>query len=151
MLIFPHWIQLGSARSATLTQSLHRGRAVVLFRTTPPPSIQSPAPEPCSFIGQERARDVMRPSLPSLVVPQILIRTKLLDAYHTLCSYSFWVTQPPQRGGPCSFLPSLGWFAPPKSTRAWEPTLLWNQLHQQSGERPCSEALSFRTIQFGEP
>jgi len=20
----------------------------------------------------------------------------------------------------------LGWFAPPKSTRAWEPTLLWN-------------------------
>src|ERR1700730_17154877 len=57
MLIFPQWIQLGSARSATFTQSLHRGRAVVLFRTTPPPSIQSPVPEPCSFIGQERARD----------------------------------------------------------------------------------------------
>src|SRR5258707_14228259 len=61
MLIFPQWIQLGSARSATLTQSLHRGRAVVLFRTTPPPSIQSPVPEPCSFIGQERSRVVMRP------------------------------------------------------------------------------------------
>jgi hypothetical protein len=24
----------------------------------------------------------------------------------------------------------LGWLAPPKSTRAWEPTLSWNQLHQ---------------------
>jgi hypothetical protein len=34
-------------------------KAVVLFRTTPPPSTQSPVPEPCSFIGQERARDVM--------------------------------------------------------------------------------------------
>jgi len=27
-----------------------------------------------------------------------------------------------------SFLPGLGWLAPLKSTRAWEPTLLWNQL-----------------------
>ena len=27
-----------------------------------------------------------------------------------------------------SFLPGLGWLAPPKSTRAREPTLLWNQL-----------------------
>src|SRR6202521_2686251 len=26
----------------------------------------------------------------------------------------------------------FGWFAPPKLTRVWEPTLLWNQLHQQS-------------------
>src|SRR5215831_3929683 len=26
-----------------------------------------------------------------------------------------------------SFLPSLGWFAPPKLTRGWEPTLSWNQ------------------------
>src|SRR6266704_5405948 len=25
-----------------------------------------------------------------------------------------------------SFLPSLGWLAPPKFTRVWEPTLLWN-------------------------
>src|SRR6202158_2637556 len=24
----------------------------------------------------------------------------------------------------------FGWFAPPKLTRVWEPTLLWNQLHQ---------------------
>jgi hypothetical protein len=23
----------------------------------------------------------------------------------------------------------FGWFAPPKLTRVWEPTLLWNQLH----------------------
>src|ERR1700693_792722 len=38
-----------------------------------------------------------------------------------------------------SFLPSsFGWFAPPKSTRAWEPTLLWNQLHS-SYERGCQE------------
>jgi hypothetical protein len=36
-------------------------RPLFLFRTTPPPSIQSPVPEPCSFIGQERARDDMRP------------------------------------------------------------------------------------------
>jgi hypothetical protein len=28
-----------------------------------------------------------------------------------------------------SFLPeAFGWFAPPKLTRVWEPTLLWNQL-----------------------
>ena len=25
----------------------------------------------------------------------------------------------------------FGWFAPPKSTRAWEPTLLWNQLRSK--------------------
>jgi metal-dependent hydrolase (beta-lactamase superfamily II) len=32
-------------------------------------------------------------------------------------------------GGPCSFLPGLGWFAQsPKSTRVWQPTLSWNQL-----------------------
>src|SRR2546428_5330483 len=29
-----------------------------------------------------------------------------------------------------SFLPGLGWLPPPKSIRAWEPTLLWNQFHQ---------------------
>jgi len=28
-----------------------------------------------------------------------------------------------------SFLPGLGWLAPPKSIRVREPTLLWNQLH----------------------
>src|SRR5450755_374002 len=28
-----------------------------------------------------------------------------------------------------SFLPGLGWLAPPKSIRVWEPTLLWNQFH----------------------
>jgi len=27
------------------------------------------------------------------------------------------------------FSRALGWLAPPKSTRAWEPTLSWNQLH----------------------
>src|SRR5690348_1205097 len=26
-----------------------------------------------------------------------------------------------------SFLPGLGWLAPPKLTRVWEPTLSWNQ------------------------
>jgi hypothetical protein len=30
-----------------------------------------------------------------------------------------------------SFFPGLGWLAPPKSIRAWEPTLLWNQLHSR--------------------
>src|ERR1700693_1786159 len=37
-----------------------------------------------------------------------------------------------------SFLPGLGWLAPPKSTREWEPTLLWNQLHA----KPLSGILS---------
>ena len=59
------------------------------FGTTPPPSIQSPVPEPCSLSGRKHAETIMRPSLPSLVVPQILIRTQLLDTHHTLCSYSF--------------------------------------------------------------
>jgi len=27
----------------------------------------------------------------------------------------------------------FGWFAPPKSTRAWEPTLLWNHFTQNWG------------------
>src|SRR5215472_5996417 len=31
-----------------------------------------------------------------------------------------------------SFLPSLGWLAPPKFTRAWEPTLSWNQLRSKT-------------------
>jgi hypothetical protein len=26
----------------------------------------------------------------------------------------------------------FGWFAPPKFTRAWEPTLLWNHYTQNS-------------------
>jgi hypothetical protein len=25
----------------------------------------------------------------------------------------------------------FGWLAPPKSTRVWEPTVLWNEFHQQ--------------------
>src|SRR5208282_1627066 len=29
----------------------------------------------------------------------------------------------------------FGWFAPPKLTRAWEPTLLWNQLHSLTAAR----------------
>src|ERR1700674_2018458 len=28
----------------------------------------------------------------------------------------------------------FGWFAPPKLTRVWEPTLLWNQLHYQPNQ-----------------
>jgi hypothetical protein len=32
-----------------------------------------------------------------------------------------------------SFLPSLGWLAPPKLTRASEPTLSWNHLHSEPG------------------
>ncbi|MGC2271027.1 MAG: hypothetical protein WA539_03535, partial [Candidatus Sulfotelmatobacter sp.] len=27
----------------------------------------------------------------------------------------------------------FGWFAPPKSTRAWEPTLLWNHYTHCTG------------------
>jgi hypothetical protein len=32
----------------------------------------------------------------------------------------------------CAFQPEpFGWFAPPKFTRAWEPTLLWNNFTHQ--------------------
>src|SRR5499425_1677254 len=40
--------------------------------------------------------------------------------------------------------PGLGWFAPPKSTRRWEPTLSWNQLHQlRTGAGVVSEIADF--------
>ena len=35
----------------------------------------------------------------------------------------------------------VGWFAPPKLTRASEPTLLWNQLHSQPKNRPVTGRL----------
>jgi len=38
-----------------------------------------------------------------------------------ICSYN------EHRSAP--FSRAFGWFAPPKSTRSLEPTLLWNQLH----------------------
>ncbi len=34
-----------------------------------------------------------------------------------------------------SFLPGVGWFAPPKSIRVWEPTLLWNHFAVLSVKR----------------
>jgi hypothetical protein len=37
-----------------------------------------------------------------------------------------------------SFLPGLGWLAPPKSTRVWEPTLLWNQLRSLTEGFACA-------------
>ena len=69
--------------------SLSIGVRPLFFSEQRRPSIQSPVPEPCSFIGQERAKDDMRPYLPSLVVPQILICTKLLDTHSHTCPYSF--------------------------------------------------------------
>jgi len=93
--------------------------------TTPPPSIQSPRPEPCSLIVQERARDLMWRWLPSLVVPQILIRTTLLDTSHALLR-QFLVGLAPS--------PSFFWLVctPPNFTRSTEPTLSWNQLHSST-------------------
>src|ERR1700675_4645587 len=38
-----------------------------------------------------------------------------------------------------SFLSGLGWLEPPKSTRAWEPTLLWNHYTNYPGTGVLSE------------
>jgi len=35
--------------------------------------------------------------------------------------------------------PGLGWFAPSKSTRGWEPTLLWNHFTQMAREVPGAD------------
>ena len=48
-----------------------------------------------------------------------------------------------------SFLPGLGWLAPPKSIRAWEPTLLWNQFHSLTGT--MSLIGLFSDFLFGKP
>src|SRR5438445_6167145 len=42
-----------------------------------------------------------------------------------------------------SFLPSLSWLAPPKFTRAWEPTLLWNHY---THDRVLSVIACFRQL-----
>src|SRR5881227_4034348 len=39
--------------------------------------------------------------------------------------------------------PSLGWLAPPKFTRAWEPTLLWNHY---THDRVLSVIACFRQV-----
>src|SRR5206468_12813641 len=41
--------------------------------------------------------------------------------------------------------PSLGWLAPPKFTRAWEPTLLWNHY---THDRVLSAIACFRQLLF---
>ncbi len=56
------------------------------------------------------------PAIPSFTID----KRNLLEARMIITPYNNHVG---------SFLPGLGWFAPPKSVRAWEPTLLWNQLH----------------------
>src|SRR5438874_8757688 len=44
--------------------------------------------------------------------------------------------------------PSLGWLAPPKFTRAWEPTLLWNHytVMESLHSRPGSERNLLTTV-----
>jgi hypothetical protein len=71
------------------------------------------------LIGQERARIVMGPQLPSLVVPQIVIRIKLLDTHHTLCSYSFLGSyKHPDGMGLAPFLRALVALSASQSTRS---------------------------------
>ena len=44
--------------------------------------------------------------------------------------------------------PNLGWFAPPESTQAWEPTLLWNHFtHNPLKRRMESAQLCKRLMQ----
>src|SRR5690242_21834490 len=57
MLTFPCQIQLGPARSAKPTQSLQRGRAVLLFRTTPATIYTIANTGAMLFIGQGRSRE----------------------------------------------------------------------------------------------
>jgi hypothetical protein len=48
-----------------------------------------------------------------------------------------------------SFLPGLGWLEPPKSTRAWEPTLLWNHYFRITG--PFRNSLKRRPLPLAHP
>jgi len=64
------------------------------------------------------------PAIPSFTID----KCNLLEARMIITPYNNHVG---------SFLPGLGWVAPPKSIRAWEPTLLWNHLHSNE-DLPCS-------------
>src|SRR6266576_2311119 len=57
MLTFLCRIQLGSARLAKTTQSRQRGRAVLLFRTTPAAIYTIARTGAMLLIGQERSRE----------------------------------------------------------------------------------------------
>src|SRR6266704_3230662 len=57
MLTFPCQIQLGSARLAKTTQSRQRGRAVLLFRTTPAAIYTIARTGAMLPIGQERSKE----------------------------------------------------------------------------------------------
>src|SRR5882672_6407240 len=57
MLTFPCRIQLGSARLAKTTQSRQRGRAVLLFRTTPAAIYTIARTGAMLLIGQERSKE----------------------------------------------------------------------------------------------
>src|SRR2546429_3311127 len=57
MLTFLCRIQLGSARLAKTTQSRQRGRAVLLFRTTPAAIYTIARTGAMPLIGQERSRE----------------------------------------------------------------------------------------------
>src|SRR5437016_14593313 len=63
----------------------------------PPPSTQSPEPEPCSSSGRN-APGKMRPKLPSQVMPRFL-----LGPHHNwrALEKSFRLIPPPQSGGRC--------------------------------------------------
>src|SRR6516225_1308887 len=58
MLTFPCRIQPGPARSAKTTQSLQRGRAVLLFRTTPATIYTIATTGAMLLIGQERSKEI---------------------------------------------------------------------------------------------
>src|ERR1700687_4790435 len=77
----------------------------------------------CRQITVELLRFLTVLQSPPLQFPSLGIhKSNLLEARVVIASYNDHCS------APC--LPSLfGWFAPPKFTRVWEPTLSWNQLH----------------------
>src|SRR5713226_5279095 len=108
----------------------------------PHPGDRSFACVPVSLGSPPRRQSTTRSSAPPAIV-QTSVRAHWLP-----CPHALWLLVMPDRGRTSpllhsarvaslavlqfryphmgSFLPGLGWLQPPKSTRAWDPTLLWN-------------------------
>ena len=74
------------------SQSLHRGRAILLFRTTPPPSTQSPIAEPYFYSGRNAPGKCG--ILPRPVVRQILTAHNRSAAPRSLREFLSHTTTP---------------------------------------------------------
>src|SRR6266581_8210739 len=69
-------------------------------------------------LAVELLRFLAVPQFPFVQFPRVRIdKRNLLEARVIVTTYNDHVRL---------LSPSLGWLAPPKFTRAWEPTLLWN-------------------------